>query len=146
MPRRPPPTALRLATGPTPPRHYAKHVLPSIPLPTFYPSPAQQPDYLQAPASRKAIELRQIIAHTELVRTELPPLNIPFIPGHRRSSSGADGTNPASAGSFRDRRGQMLRGPWDHSGCISVGFDVESVLAPLKPVVVSPGAGYGSTP
>lgn len=34
---------------------------------------------------------------------------------------------------------QIVRGPWDHSGSISLVFDVESVLAPLKPVAISPG-------
>ncbi|KAG6833493.1 hypothetical protein H0H87_006065 [Tephrocybe sp. NHM501043] len=29
---------------------------------------------------------------------------------------------------------QKIRGPWDHSGCIAVSFDVENLLAPLQPV------------
>ncbi|KAK0210426.1 hypothetical protein DFS33DRAFT_1293105 [Desarmillaria ectypa] len=37
MPRRPPPTALRLVPGPAPPRNAPKHTLPAVPRPTFYP-------------------------------------------------------------------------------------------------------------
>jgi hypothetical protein len=28
---------------------------------------------------------------------------------------------------------EKIRGPWDHSGCIRLPFDVETVLSPLKP-------------
>ncbi|KAF8526832.1 hypothetical protein BU17DRAFT_82252 [Hysterangium stoloniferum] len=45
MPRRPPPTALRLHPGPTPPRSHPKHTLPSVPRPAFYaPKAAPIPD------------------------------------------------------------------------------------------------------
>ncbi|KAI0048228.1 hypothetical protein FA95DRAFT_1491300 [Auriscalpium vulgare] len=37
MPRRPPPTALRLVEGPLPPRGRAKFTLPSVPRPIFHP-------------------------------------------------------------------------------------------------------------
>ncbi|KAI6117606.1 hypothetical protein EDD16DRAFT_1588052 [Pisolithus croceorrhizus] len=40
MPRRPPPSALRLFQGPLPPRSEPKHRLPSVPSPTFYPKGA----------------------------------------------------------------------------------------------------------
>ncbi|KAF8919553.1 hypothetical protein CPB85DRAFT_1277089 [Mucidula mucida] len=36
MPRRSPPSALRLVPGPAPPRNVPKHTLPSVPRPTFY--------------------------------------------------------------------------------------------------------------
>ena len=130
MPRRPPPTSLRLVTGPTPPRHKPKHVLPSIPLPTFYPLRVKESD-LQAAAARQTMERRQMMAHREL-----PTLDIPLPYG-----SGSCNTSPVSAGSMREEgRGKIIKGPWDHSGCILVDFDVESVLAPLKPVAVSPTA------
>ncbi|TRM59400.1 hypothetical protein BD626DRAFT_508210 [Schizophyllum amplum] len=37
MPRRSPPTSLRLAEGPTPARTFAKFAVPSLPRPTFHP-------------------------------------------------------------------------------------------------------------
>ncbi|KAI5835615.1 hypothetical protein K523DRAFT_318942, partial [Schizophyllum commune Tattone D] len=37
MPRRPPPSSLRLSGGPTPPRGFAKFAVPSVPRPTFHP-------------------------------------------------------------------------------------------------------------
>ncbi|KAI6036887.1 hypothetical protein BKA83DRAFT_684368 [Pisolithus microcarpus] len=43
MPRRPPPSALRLFQGPLPPRSEPKHRLPSVPSPTFYPKGALPP-------------------------------------------------------------------------------------------------------
>jgi hypothetical protein len=54
------------------------------------------------------------------------------------STSRNGNTSPISAGSMR---GKVVRGPWDHSGSISMDFDVESVLAPPKPVAVSPSSG-----
>jgi len=135
MPRRPPPTALRLATGPTPPRYNPKHVLPSVPLPTFNPLPISGSHSTHASAPRQTIERRQRITHTEV-----PPLDIPFFAAGNGSGSGNN--SPTSAGSMQAGGGKILvRGPWDHSGSIPFEFDVESILAPLKPVVVSPGPG-----
>jgi len=127
MPRRPPPTALRLATGPSPPRNKPKHTLPSIPLPTFYPLRVKESD-LQA---RQTTERRQTIMHRELPTLDI--LTLPY-------GSGSGNTSPVSAGSMGEGRGKIIKGPWDHSGSISLDFDVESVLAPLKPVAVSPTA------
>jgi len=127
MPRRPPPTALRLATGPTPLRNKPKHTLPSIPLPTFYPLRVKESD-LQAATARQTTERCQTITHTELPTLDI--LSLPY-------GSGSGNTSPASVG---DGRGKIIKGPWDHSGSISLDFDVESVLAPLKPVAVSPTA------
>jgi|SRR5882762_7860566 hypothetical protein len=130
MPRRPPPTALRLATGPIPPRYQEKHVLPSVPLPTFHPHHIWESDFVYALAHRQAIERPHRLTHRQL-----SSLDIPFRSGLRSGN-----TSPISAGSMGGARRKMIsRGPWDHSGSISLEFDVESVLAPLKPVVVSPG-------
>jgi len=71
---------------------------------------------------------------------ELPPLDIPFLSGG--SWSGSGNTSPISA---RAERPKIIKGPWDHSGSISLDFDVGSMLAPLKPAVVSPRSGTGSS-
>lgn len=111
MPRRAPPTSLRLIQGPTPPRNAPKHTLPSMPRPTFHPSPAtKQPTVTR---SRSAT---------------LPSLDI----GLGGESEGRLLLTASPAVST-----QKIRGPWDHSGCIAVVFDVENMLAPLKPVAVS---------
>ena len=130
MPRRPPPTALRLATGPTPPRSRPKHVLPSVPLPTFHPLPISESHSSHAPAPRQTAQ--------KMSRTELPPLDIPFLAGGNGNNA-----SPISADSMRAGKPKIIKGPWDHSGCISLEFDVESMLAPLKPAIVSPRTGAG---
>lgn len=121
MPRRAPPTALRLVTGPTPSRYSQKHVLPSVPLPTFQAIPSS------SLPPRQTIDRRARTTHAHL-----PPLNIPFAMSGGRSGN----TSPVSATSMKAK----IRGPWDHSGSIPLEFDVTSVLAPLKPVAVSPGS------
>ncbi|TFK67884.1 hypothetical protein BDN72DRAFT_69953 [Pluteus cervinus] len=107
MPRRPPPSALRLSTGAKPPRNTPKHTMPSLPQPVFQPSAF--PNKGPAPRSRDSFRL-ELGLETVL---------------------DADPFTPQSRGTP-----QMVRGPWDHSGCIAVGFDVGTVLRPLKPVAV----------
>ena len=124
MPRRPPPTALRLATGPTPTRSRSKHVLPSIPPPTFHPLPVWVSQSSRAPAPRETIQ--------KMTQAELAPLDILSLTG----VSGSGSASPVSAGSITAGRRKMIKGPWDHSGSISLEFDVESVLAPLEPVAI----------
>lgn len=122
MPRRAPPTALRLHSGPTPPRTHPKHSLPSIPQPTFYP-------FTSLPPPRATTSPRP----TPRNLATLVPLDIPLVPSPPSSRS----SSPRS-GNVSER---FVRGPWDHSGTISsaLPFDVESMLKPLKPVAV----GFG---
>ncbi|KZP29885.1 hypothetical protein FIBSPDRAFT_851029 [Athelia psychrophila] len=127
-----PPTALRLATGPTPHRSQPKHVLPALPAPTFQgysnPAPVRQV-HSHPPGSR----------HTRFISSELP-----YIPSHVRvpttefpSSSGSGsrsgGSSPVSASSTKS---SIMRGPWDHS-TLSLDFNVENILAPLKAIFSS---------
>jgi len=123
--RRSPPTALRLVTGPIPPRSRPKHSLPSVPPPIFHPILASS----SQPVPRPILERRTRITHAAFPSME----NLHFL------GSGSGNSSPVSAGSSRG--GKVIRGPWDHSGSISMEFDVESVLAPPKPVAVSPGSG-----
>lgn len=124
--RRAPPTALRLVTGPIPPRSRPKHSLPSVPPPTFHPIPASS----SQPIPRPALERR-----TRINLTHFPSMdNLNFY------GNGSGNSSPVSAGSC-STKGKVTRGPWDHSGSISMEFDVERVLAPPKPVAVSPSSG-----
>lgn len=135
MPRRPRPTALRLVTGPTPSRYQLKHVLPSIPLPTFHPHHVCESNSLHVHTLTQTIERHQRMTHREL-----PPQQIQF-----RSGAGSGNTTPDSAGIIEGpRTKRVIKGPWNHSGSITLKFDVEKVLAPLKPVVVGPGIGHAS--
>ncbi|THH15596.1 hypothetical protein EW146_g4896 [Bondarzewia mesenterica] len=118
MPRRPPPTALRLAEGPIPPRGKSKFTLPSVPRPIFHP-PSVVP---RGPVPR-AREPSLASAGMSSVQTPTVASNIP-------SPASATQTPPS---------GKVMRGPWDHSQSISVPFDVESVLSPPKRAAVSPG-------
>ncbi|KAJ7445798.1 hypothetical protein B0H11DRAFT_402990 [Mycena galericulata] len=70
MPRRAPPTSLRLVQGPVPPRSLPRHTLPSVPRPTFSqpamvargPTPRQQPSSLEDPFfAAKFADLPEII-------------------------------------------------------------------------------------
>ncbi|KAJ7168085.1 hypothetical protein C8R43DRAFT_983035 [Mycena crocata] len=122
MPRRSPPTSLRLVQGPVPPRSTPKHTLPSVPRPTFSqpamiargPSPRQQASQREDPLlSAKFSSLPAIVIP---LSTSLP-------------SAVLSATTPSSRG--------RMRGPWDHSGSITTPIDMESLLTPLKPVALA---------
>ncbi|KAJ8078476.1 hypothetical protein AAF712_001508 [Marasmius tenuissimus] len=110
MPRRAPPSALRLATGPTPPRNTPKHTLPSVPRPTFYPQAAVPRGPSPAPRHKSKDGLSLSFAEC------------------------AEGYQPSII--FAVPAPMKLRGPWDHSGSISLPFDAESLLPRMKPVAV----------
>ncbi|KAK7043758.1 hypothetical protein VNI00_008370 [Paramarasmius palmivorus] len=112
MPRRPPPSALRLVPGPTPPRNAPKHTMPSVPRPTFCPSSI----VAKGPASppRRRHKSGSSWSSTDCA-------DVPYLPSTQSVS-------PAPP--------VKIRGPWDHSGSIRLSFDEDSLLAPLKPVVV----------
>ncbi|KAJ7632262.1 hypothetical protein FB45DRAFT_911987 [Roridomyces roridus] len=107
MPRRPPPTSLKLVQGPCPPRSTPRHRLPSVPRPTALVS--SEP----AVITRGLVPPQQLDLHIS-IPTSLPTAVL--------SSSPLSG------------RGSM-RGPWDHSGSISL--DVSTLLTPLEPVALA---------
>jgi len=109
MPRRSPPSALRLTTGPIPSLNQPKYKLPTVPRPTFYRPPA----VARGPAP-----------DTICVKTPARP------------RTAADIASPS--GSPMSGNGMIMRGPWDHSGSIELPIDVEAMLTPLKRVAVSP--------
>ncbi|KAI0057131.1 hypothetical protein BV25DRAFT_1785881, partial [Artomyces pyxidatus] len=110
MPRRPPPTSLRLIDGPLPPRGRSKFTLPSLPRPIFNP-PSTAP---RGPVPRA----RQL-------------------PTERRSVSPQGSVQLGSPSPSSPGGGKLARGPWDHSQSIAVPFDVASVLAAPKPAAVT---------
>lgn len=150
MPRRPPPTPLRLYVGPLPPRSQPKHTLPSVPRPAYAAS-------MSKTKSRehdvKAIDLLTMLPCTA---TDPPPAIINFasqdgIAGHRRRLSGSP-TLRGSEGVLHmgsSRRGSLesmrqetenqvrYRGPWDHSASIKLPFDISTVVTPPMPVAIN---------
>jgi hypothetical protein len=142
MPRRPPPTQLRLlpATAPLPGRGVAKHKMPSMPCPIFqHPSPAAAS---QRPRSRS----NSPSAGERSTRSVLPPLVIPGLPvpvtdrqspvGGTQASGYSPVVTPVEPPTHSSRK--RLRGPWDHSGSISLKIDLGTVLTPPKRAAVSP--------
>ncbi|KAJ7702401.1 hypothetical protein B0H17DRAFT_1044220 [Mycena rosella] len=127
MRRRSAPTALRLVQGPVPPRSVSKHTLPSVPRPTF----SQPATVVRGPTPRQ--HSRSPSGEDALLATkfaDLPAIVIP--PSSSLPGSLLSATTPTPSTS----RGSM-RGPWDHSGSISLPLDVESLLKPLQPVALA---------
>lgn len=120
MPRRPPPSALRLVQGPLPPRYVPKHTLPSLPCPAFQPEASLPRKPLPSPRSRRADSV-------QLTFPNLPPLDAEIATICRSASS-----TPTSSPTSEKR----IRGPWEHSGCINVQVDVGSLLAFPEPAAL----------
>jgi hypothetical protein len=130
-----------LPTQPTPPRNHVKHAPPSLPPPIFDPSS----DRALAMSRRMAQFLGQGQASSRDAgsgQLTIPPLDPPS-PDSYPSSSPSPSTQASSAGPPSDGHGRngsipkLVRGPWNHSGSISLKFDVETVLQPLKPAALS---------
>ncbi|KAI0698489.1 hypothetical protein BC835DRAFT_1518789 [Cytidiella melzeri] len=155
MPRRSPPSPLRLHKGPLPSRNKPKHTLPSVPRPTFVPLVPAGP----GPLPRSRVQESVPLVHFDAPRlsyNQLPILVQPSRESHsRRSSWASDGsTSPTSSvgsGGNLSRRLSVesldgrqesglpirQRGPWDHSSSIKIPFDVSSMLAPPAPVAMN---------
>jgi hypothetical protein len=166
MPRRPPPTHLRLypATAPLPGRGIPKHPMPSIPCPVFQqaslvgegpnaqPHPQQRPRLRQRSSSSESITSLNGLSHSNhsshslhSSHSSLPPLTIPGRSTHSRTSS-FERRSPSTSSIYSasteslhssEPRKAHFRGPWDHSASISVQIDVSILLAPLKPAAVN---------
>ncbi|KAI9568948.1 hypothetical protein HD554DRAFT_632246 [Boletus coccyginus] len=118
MPRRAPPSSLRLFEGPLPPRSQPRHTLPSVPRPVFHPTAFLPREPAPAPRSRQPNP-------GHLIFPDLPPLSPELVGGYPSPNS-----SPAWSPSKR------VRGPWDDSSCFDLVVDVDSMLAPPKPVAV----------
>lgn len=137
MPRRSPPTPLRLVTGPLPTRRQPKHTLPSVPRPAFHPPV----EVKQGPIARARAKSLQ---EAEQLAFELDQLLGIALPERRRSigrrsvDSGASSPVSVSSGPPSPQNERFVkRGPWDHSSSIRVPFDVEAVLRPLQPAALT---------
>ncbi|EIN07669.1 hypothetical protein PUNSTDRAFT_126649 [Punctularia strigosozonata HHB-11173 SS5] len=140
MPRRPPPTSLRLVAGPLPPRSKPRHTLPSLPMPAFYPT-AETRLREKPRASRDAPVLA--------IDTSVPAA-LAFPAGaspisaddsrlrHSRSSSSISSTSSTPA-SPAARQTRAIRGPWDHSSSIPFQVDVDALLAAPAPAALTVG-------
>lgn len=150
MPRRSPPTPLRLHVGPLPPRGMPKHTMPSLPRPAFYgAAPTVNPTPGPIPRPR--------MTHTELPLLVIPePVAPPAAlsaptPAAPERQLWSGPSSPTSAESTRStprkKSREFARGPWDHSGAIHVPFDIGAVLPPPMPAalnVTTESKGFGS--
>ncbi|RDX42679.1 hypothetical protein OH76DRAFT_1362362 [Lentinus brumalis] len=146
MPRRLPPTPLRLHEGPLPPRGKPRHTLPSLPRPAFS-GPAPTLNAGPVPRAR--------MGHTELPPLVIPVSTDPSAPSafsalpalSALEATWSGPSSPTSASSTasvpRKRSKEFIRGPWDHSGAIHVPFDVGAVLPPPMPAAINVRPGEG---
>ncbi|KIP10334.1 hypothetical protein PHLGIDRAFT_125677 [Phlebiopsis gigantea 11061_1 CR5-6] len=138
MPRRPPPTPLRLVNGPLPPRRQPKHTLPSLPRPAFYPPIA----VIQGPVPRPratSISGDLVEPALELSLPEDIAFGLSLTSMSRRSSTDSVMSSRRSSmvsGPPSPALELKSRGPWDHSSSIQIPFDVSAVLLPPKPAVL----------
>ncbi|EJF62462.1 hypothetical protein BD309DRAFT_976553 [Dichomitus squalens] len=143
MPRRQPPSALRLHVGPLPPRGKPKHTMPSLPRPAFH-GPAPTVTTAAGPVPRARM------THTDLPALAIPSpatggFSAPTATAATAMSTAFEGntwsgpSSPTSAESTasRKRSREFIRGPWDHSGAIRVPFDVGAVLPPPMPAAIN---------
>src|SRR5262245_51190710 len=125
MPRRAPPSALRLHSGPTPPRNTPKHTLPSLPQPIFH----QKSSHTISPIQRDVRYMAQVQLSTF-------DLDLFFVKGRGRSDSTLSDSSCGSPNeSWREKKTAM-RGPWDHSSSTTLYVDVETLVRPLEPVAL----------
>ena len=150
MPRRPPPTPLRLVSGPLPPRNRPRHTLPSLPHPAFHPRPPVPHASHPRTRARRIEELHSPNPFTGVKKGCERPVEAAG--GHSRKGSreaiksnggNTKGSNPpvvtTSHPHHRPSRARKvtMRGPWDHAASIKVPFNVEAVLAPPRAAVVN---------
>ncbi|EIW85355.1 hypothetical protein CONPUDRAFT_162563 [Coniophora puteana RWD-64-598 SS2] len=132
MPRRAPPSALRLVQGPIPPRSQPKHVMPCLPPPAFCPEEAMPRGPSPPPRSRR---FGQVVLRS----MELTPLDMPFDFEANSSRTSLALSTPTSSPSSSPV-GMRIRGPWEHSSSISeqLQVDIDSLLAMPKPAAYIP--------
>ena len=136
MPRRPAPTALRLADGPTPARGEPRHALPAPPLPVF------QPKAITKPRSSSSASLGSRRAEASA---------LPFIGPDPSDKSSVDGvmfepmsqvgflpqwdTRPIAASTVPRK---MQPGPWDRTRVNALSqVKIAELIAVPKPVAAN---------
>jgi hypothetical protein len=137
MRRRSAPSPLRLGPPGPVPRGTPKFVMPSIPLPTFQPI-SVLPSYPTRTSSRRSTH-RDI---PPLVASQDPGFQEHRVYGHMPRGSNSSVSSISSTLSWDSKCpspvNSQIRGPWDHSGTMGGKLDLNNVLAPLKPVAISP--------
>ena len=138
MPRRPAPSPLRLCPPGPVPRGTPKFVMPSIPLPTFQPA-SVLPSTSTWTSSRRGTyrDLPPLVASQDPVHREQHQVY-----GHMPTGSTSSVSSISSTSSWDSRCpspvNAPIRAPWNHSGLMGSKLDFTDVLAPLKPVAISP--------
>ncbi|KAI5124063.1 hypothetical protein M0805_003890 [Coniferiporia weirii] len=146
MPRRPPPTSLRLVQGPLPPRGIARHTLPSVPRPALAPLNVSRETVLSTDSTSHAhanytAQPRRRSVERGLGTSGLGPgvsvgVSVGYAPGAGYSSPSSASTPSPSPQAISSP--PLMRGPWDYSRAVSLTIDVGSVLALPKPAAISP--------
>ncbi|TCD68227.1 hypothetical protein EIP91_011296 [Steccherinum ochraceum] len=141
LPRRPPPSALRLVQGPLPHRARPKHTLPSLPRPAFYPK-IHVPRTGPTPRKRaqEALVLETQVPAIHLAKVKFPELKVP---GYG-SESESEGSDSESEGSTWSRRSSIdsvqsverRRSTGDIAGGVAMAFNVTVALTAPKKVAV----------
>jgi len=166
MPRRPPPTALRLIPASQPlPRGVAKHTLPSVPRPALMQQDVSRVAIVDAPHPRAGTRQsdRAYAGAGSVYVSAAPAADYSAAqPQPRRrqterglgsSGIGTKGVSAVVVGGPGSRYStpspspmssdgsplpEAMRGPWDHSRAVSLPIDVGTVLPAPKPVAISP--------
>ncbi|KAG8692257.1 hypothetical protein FRC09_011358 [Ceratobasidium sp. 395] len=140
MPRRPAPTALHLATGPTPGRGEPRHTLPAPPQPVFQPRSTTKPrsDSLSSLSQRK----QGASTPPSLGFIGADPMDkssvdgIMFEPAHDRGYVPQWDARPTAI-STTSRKTQP--GPWDRTRSNTLPQErIAELIALPKPVVANP--------
>ncbi|KAF8604651.1 hypothetical protein BDV93DRAFT_605944 [Ceratobasidium sp. AG-I] len=140
MPRRPAPTALHLAIGPTPGRGEPRHTLPAPPQPAFYPKSVTEPrSDSQSSLGSRGIgnALPSLLNYVGPDATDKSSVDgMMFEPTHERGYIPQWDARPV-AGSSGSRKAQV--GPWDRTRSNALSRErVAELVALPKPVAANP--------
>ena len=146
MPRRPPPTPLRLHQGPMPSRGKPKHTMPSLPRPVFHLPIPVVTGFAPRPRARSVAKHDEPALNLQtMTPDQLPNLAFPsrLSLDSRRSSTDSGASSPVSVSSRESDSSppspaseHFVRGPWDHSASIRVSIDISAVLPPPRPAAL----------
>lgn len=91
--------------------------------------------YPYVPSNNSSTSSLNSLSNSSSASLSLANLHDRDATGRSRSSSNASTSSTSSGGGSP----RVLRGPWDHSGCIQLPFNVEEILKAPEPVAISPG-------
>jgi len=146
MPRRPPPTALLLHSGPMPTRNYPKHILPLPPLPIVC-RQSHSKVAAQLTATIQPILVPSINSHNTASSFNLYSLGNLAAASNSSVTIFSSEESPVSRSRSSSLSGspygavpaKTVQGPWDRSTAFSFsGSDMDALLTPPKPAVSNP--------